>query len=132
MDNVLIVVNDLAATKAFFVPLGMELEGETTVAGRIANGVPRPSPIRWRFDPVLPRSVGVGPVFWPPWRGYARWMQRGPLPIDLVQPRRGAGVRPGGARPTRQRGANLVSAATRSSRYYSPSRAATGPTGCRS
>ena len=31
MDNVLIVVDDLAAAKAFFVALGMELEGETTV-----------------------------------------------------------------------------------------------------
>ncbi len=33
MDNVLIVVDDLAAAKAFFVALGMELEGETTVEG---------------------------------------------------------------------------------------------------
>lgn len=33
MDNVLIVVDDLEATKAFFVELGMELEGETTVDG---------------------------------------------------------------------------------------------------
>ncbi|PLS78358.1 MAG: glyoxalase [Chloroflexi bacterium] len=33
MDNVLIVVDDLDATKAFFVALGMELEGETTVEG---------------------------------------------------------------------------------------------------
>ncbi len=33
MDNVLIVVDDLEAVKAFFVELGMELEGETTVAG---------------------------------------------------------------------------------------------------
>src|SRR5690242_14717134 len=33
MDNVLIVVDDLEATKAFFVALGMELEGETTVEG---------------------------------------------------------------------------------------------------
>jgi catechol 2,3-dioxygenase-like lactoylglutathione lyase family enzyme len=33
MDNVLIVVDDLAAAKAFFVALGMELEGETTVQG---------------------------------------------------------------------------------------------------
>ena len=31
--NVLIVVDDLAAAKAFFVELGMELEGETTVEG---------------------------------------------------------------------------------------------------
>ena len=28
MDNVLIVVDDLEAAKAFFVELGMELEGE--------------------------------------------------------------------------------------------------------
>lgn len=33
MDNVLIVVNDLEAIKAFFVELGMELEGEMTVEG---------------------------------------------------------------------------------------------------
>src|SRR5262245_63304108 len=33
MDNVLIVVDDLEAAKAFFVALGMELEGETTVEG---------------------------------------------------------------------------------------------------
>ena len=34
MDNVLIVVDDLEAAKAFFVELGMQLEGETTVEGR--------------------------------------------------------------------------------------------------
>ena len=33
MDNVLIVVDDLEAAKAFFVELGMELEGEMTVEG---------------------------------------------------------------------------------------------------
>src|SRR6476659_7981869 len=33
MDNVLIVVDDLEAAKAFFVELGMELEGETIVEG---------------------------------------------------------------------------------------------------
>jgi catechol 2,3-dioxygenase-like lactoylglutathione lyase family enzyme len=33
MDNVLIVVEDLEAAKAFFVELGMELEGETQVEG---------------------------------------------------------------------------------------------------
>jgi hypothetical protein len=33
MDNVLIVVDDLAAAIAFFVELGMELEGETAVEG---------------------------------------------------------------------------------------------------
>ena len=33
MDNILIVVDDLEAAKAFFTELGMELEGETTVEG---------------------------------------------------------------------------------------------------
>jgi catechol 2,3-dioxygenase-like lactoylglutathione lyase family enzyme len=33
MDNVLIVVEDLEAAKAFFTELGMELEGETQVEG---------------------------------------------------------------------------------------------------
>jgi catechol 2,3-dioxygenase-like lactoylglutathione lyase family enzyme len=33
MDNVLIVVEDMEAAKAFFTELGMELEGETTVEG---------------------------------------------------------------------------------------------------
>ncbi|MGA6164598.1 VOC family protein [Amycolatopsis magusensis] len=33
MDNVAIVVDDLAAAKAFFAELGLELEGEATVEG---------------------------------------------------------------------------------------------------
>jgi catechol 2,3-dioxygenase-like lactoylglutathione lyase family enzyme len=33
MDNVLLVVDDLEAVKAFFVDLGLELEGETVVEG---------------------------------------------------------------------------------------------------
>jgi catechol 2,3-dioxygenase-like lactoylglutathione lyase family enzyme len=39
MDNVLIVVDDLEAAKAFFVELGMELEGETSVEGDWADSV---------------------------------------------------------------------------------------------
>ena len=39
MDNVLIVVEDLEAAKAFFAELGMELEGETTVEGPWAGKV---------------------------------------------------------------------------------------------
>jgi catechol 2,3-dioxygenase-like lactoylglutathione lyase family enzyme len=39
MDNVLIVVEDLEAAKAFFVELGMELEGETRVEGAWAGRV---------------------------------------------------------------------------------------------
>jgi catechol 2,3-dioxygenase-like lactoylglutathione lyase family enzyme len=37
MDNVLIVVDDLEAAKAFFAELGMEMEGETTVEGPWAD-----------------------------------------------------------------------------------------------
>ena len=37
MDNVLIVVEDLEAARAFFVELGMELEGETLVEGPWAD-----------------------------------------------------------------------------------------------
>src|SRR5438270_10414920 len=39
MDNVLIVVEDLEAAKAFFAELGMELEGETTVEGPWVDSV---------------------------------------------------------------------------------------------
>ncbi len=39
LDNVLIVVEDLDAAKAFFAELGMELEGETQVEGPWAGSV---------------------------------------------------------------------------------------------
>src|ERR1700716_126618 len=39
MDNVGIVVDDLAAAIAFFVELGLELEGETSVEGSWVDGV---------------------------------------------------------------------------------------------
>ena len=39
MDNVLIVVDDLEAAKAFFGELGMELEGETQVEGPWVDSV---------------------------------------------------------------------------------------------
>jgi len=39
MDNVGIVVDDLKAAIAFFVDLGLELEGETTVEGRWVDRV---------------------------------------------------------------------------------------------
>jgi catechol 2,3-dioxygenase-like lactoylglutathione lyase family enzyme len=39
MDNVLIVVDDLDAAKAFFAELGMELEGEATNEGRWVDSV---------------------------------------------------------------------------------------------
>ncbi len=37
MDNVLLVVDDLEAAKAFFVDLGLELEGETAVEGEAVD-----------------------------------------------------------------------------------------------
>ena len=39
MDNVLIVVDDLEAAKAFFAELGMELEGEAPVEGHLVDRV---------------------------------------------------------------------------------------------
>jgi catechol 2,3-dioxygenase-like lactoylglutathione lyase family enzyme len=39
MDNVAIVVDDLPAAIAFFVELGLELEGEATIEGRWADRV---------------------------------------------------------------------------------------------
>jgi catechol 2,3-dioxygenase-like lactoylglutathione lyase family enzyme len=39
MDHVGIVVNDLPAAIAFFVELGLEREGETTVEGRVVDRV---------------------------------------------------------------------------------------------
>jgi hypothetical protein len=37
MDNVLIVVDDLEAVKAFFIELGLKLEGESTVEGPLVG-----------------------------------------------------------------------------------------------
>jgi catechol 2,3-dioxygenase-like lactoylglutathione lyase family enzyme len=39
MDNILIVVNDLEAVQAFFIELGMQLEGQTTVEGPWVDSV---------------------------------------------------------------------------------------------
>jgi catechol 2,3-dioxygenase-like lactoylglutathione lyase family enzyme len=39
MDNVLIVVDDLDAVKAFFIELGLTLEGETTVEGPLVGSL---------------------------------------------------------------------------------------------
>jgi catechol 2,3-dioxygenase-like lactoylglutathione lyase family enzyme len=39
MDNVLIVVEDLEAVKAFFIELGLELEGESTVEGPLVGSL---------------------------------------------------------------------------------------------
>ena len=46
MDNILIVVEDLEAAKAFFAELGMELEGETQVEGPWVSSVVGLSDVR--------------------------------------------------------------------------------------
>jgi catechol 2,3-dioxygenase-like lactoylglutathione lyase family enzyme len=46
MDNVLIVVEDLEAAKAFFAALGMELEGQTLVEGpSVDSAEPESAPV---------------------------------------------------------------------------------------
>src|SRR6266571_2267115 len=45
MDNVLIVVDDLEAAKAFFIELGLKLEGETTVEGPAVGFGPVDAPV---------------------------------------------------------------------------------------
>src|SRR6059036_2880143 len=39
MDNVLIVADDLEAVKAFFIELGLKLEGESTVEGPLVGSL---------------------------------------------------------------------------------------------
>jgi catechol 2,3-dioxygenase-like lactoylglutathione lyase family enzyme len=46
MDNVAIVVDDLAAATAFFVALGLELEGEATVEGSAVDRLVRLEGVR--------------------------------------------------------------------------------------
>jgi catechol 2,3-dioxygenase-like lactoylglutathione lyase family enzyme len=46
IDNVLIVVDDVEAAKAFFAELGMELEGEATNEGRWVDRVVGLSDVR--------------------------------------------------------------------------------------
>jgi catechol 2,3-dioxygenase-like lactoylglutathione lyase family enzyme len=46
MDNVAIVVDDLAAAKAFFIELGLELEGEATVEGPTVDRLVRLEGVR--------------------------------------------------------------------------------------
>ena len=60
MDNVLIVVEDLEAVQAFFVELGMELEGRTQVEGPWVDGTIGLSGVR--ADIVMLRAPDGGRV----------------------------------------------------------------------
>jgi catechol 2,3-dioxygenase-like lactoylglutathione lyase family enzyme len=59
MDNVLVVVEDIEAAKAFFAELGMELEGQTLVEGpwvdQTCRARRRPCRHRHDADPRRPR-----------------------------------------------------------------------------
>jgi catechol 2,3-dioxygenase-like lactoylglutathione lyase family enzyme len=58
MDNVLIVVEDMEAAKAFFTELGMELEGETTVEGPFVDATVGLEDVR--ADIAMMRATGGG------------------------------------------------------------------------
>ena len=60
MDNVLIVVDDLKAAKAFFVELGMELEGQTTVEGSWAHRIVGLNGVRADIAMWRPRTATAG------------------------------------------------------------------------
>jgi catechol 2,3-dioxygenase-like lactoylglutathione lyase family enzyme len=81
MDNVLIVVEDIEAAKAFFIELGMELEGETQVEGpavdhtvgldgvradivmlRAPDGVGRVELTRFHTPPAVRSEPAVAPA----------------------------------------------------------------------
>jgi catechol 2,3-dioxygenase-like lactoylglutathione lyase family enzyme len=61
MDNVLIVVEDLEAAKAFFAELGMELEGETTIEGPWVDGTTGLKDVRADIT-MMKTPVGHGRV----------------------------------------------------------------------
>jgi catechol 2,3-dioxygenase-like lactoylglutathione lyase family enzyme len=65
MDNVGIVVDDLEAATAFFVELGMELEGEAPVEGRWVDRVVGLDDVRVdiaMMRPGRPRPAGADEV----------------------------------------------------------------------
>src|SRR3954469_847408 len=60
MDNVLIVVEDLEAVKAFFIELGLKLEGETTVEGPQVGSLIGLKDVRATLAMLRPPNGGVG------------------------------------------------------------------------
>lgn len=60
MDNVLIVVDDLEAVKTFFIQLGLELEGETTVEGPHVGKLIGLDNVRATLAMLRPPNGGAG------------------------------------------------------------------------
>jgi hypothetical protein len=85
-----------------------------------SGGMPRPSAIRWRFEPVRARSTGRGPSLGHP-RKPARETHRSPPWTNPAHLRRS--IRPAGTRVTAARhrlGADRAATASRSSLSRSP------------
>src|SRR5436189_4471108 len=59
MDNVLIVVDDLEAVKAFFIELGLRLEGETTVEGPAVGSLIGLKDVRATLAMMRPDGQGI-------------------------------------------------------------------------
>ncbi len=57
MDNVLIVVDDLEAAKAFFIELGLRLEGESTVEGPSVGSLIGLKDVRATMSRTAPLSL---------------------------------------------------------------------------
>lgn len=83
MDNVLIVVDDLDAVQAFFIELGLTLEGETTVEGPDVGRLIGLDNVRATLA-MLRTPDGQGIELegaWP--RGHWRDAVRGVLPVGV-------------------------------------------------
>jgi catechol 2,3-dioxygenase-like lactoylglutathione lyase family enzyme len=74
MDNVLIVVDDLEAAKAFFIELGLKLEGETTVEGPLIGSLIGLKDVRATLP--MGRALSWTSSTRPARSGLAPWMRR--------------------------------------------------------
>jgi catechol 2,3-dioxygenase-like lactoylglutathione lyase family enzyme len=87
MDNIAIVVDDLAAAKAFFVELGLELEGEATVEGTAVDRLVRLEGVRSDIavmrTPGRPRTARADQV---PHAIEPRLASRSPTPVTPLRP----------------------------------------------
>lgn len=113
-------------------PSQMTLSCRLAPVKQTASGVPRRSATTWRFVPGLPRSVGLGPVCWPPFLP-GRWRCPGTRGSNRSgRPRRAGPAGRGGDVPRRPPPANREAAASTSSPRRSPVPAAASPRECRS
>ena len=104
----------------------------TLAADRVtARGIPLASMTTWRLEPGLPRSVGFGPVSWPP---FLPGRSRCPAPPGSNRSRSPCPAGPeerGATSPKPPRPASRADAASRSCPSRSPSPGAAFPTECR-